>query len=108
MESVQDVICSRREENLDRGVKTLTAETGETILGVRADVCNPEDCTHLIEKTREIYGGVDFLINNAGTYAASQFENVLDEDRKADLDLKVMGAVRFSRGILSIMRERDC
>ena len=53
MEGAKVAICSRREDHLDSAVKNLTGELGKDILGVRADVCNPEDCTNLIKKTRE-------------------------------------------------------
>ncbi len=105
MEGAKVVICARRENHLERASQTLTAETGGTIRGIRADVSKPEDCLNLIEKTKEIFGSVDILVNNAGTSAASPFENVSDEDWKVDLELKVMGAVRMCRGVLPIMRE---
>ena len=53
MEGAKIVICARREDHLESAVKNLTAGSGSDILGVRADVCNPEDCTNLIKKTRE-------------------------------------------------------
>ena len=49
-------------------------------------------------ETLAAFGGVDILINNAGTSAAASLENVSDEDWQFDFDLKVMAAVRLCRG----------
>ena len=52
------------------------------------------------------FGGVDILINNAGASAAQGLEALDDDAWLADIQLKVMGAVRFCRGVVPSMRER--
>jgi NAD(P)-dependent dehydrogenase (short-subunit alcohol dehydrogenase family) len=52
------------------------------------------------------FGGVDILLNNAGTSAAGAFEKVGDDAWQADFDLKVMGAVRMSRLVIPHMKQR--
>ena len=51
-------------------------------------------------------GGVDILINTAGASAAQGLEALGDDAWMADIELKVMGAVRFCRGVVPSMRER--
>ena len=105
-EGAKVVICGRRAEHLEQNAEALRNETGGTVLGVRADVCNADDCTNLIVETVKAFGGVDILVNNAGASAASSLEKVTDEEWRADFELKVMGAVRMCRGVVPIMRER--
>ena len=52
------------------------------------------------------WGGVDILLNNAGTSSAAVFEKVDDDTWQTDLDLKVMGAVRMCRLAIPHMRQR--
>ena len=52
------------------------------------------------------FGGVDILVNNAGTSAAAGFEQVDDRAWEADLELKLMAAVRFCRLVIPHMRRR--
>ena len=57
-------------------------------------------------RRRSQFGGVDILLNNAGTSAAGAFEKVGDDAWQADFDLKVMGAVRMSRLVIPHMKKR--
>ena len=52
------------------------------------------------------WGGVDILVNNAGTSAAAAFEKVDDKTWQADIDLKLMAAIRFCRLVIPIMKQR--
>ena len=45
---------------------------------VTGDVTQPEDCERLIAKTTERFGGIDFLISNAGLSMWAQFDEVKD------------------------------
>ena len=45
----------------------------------------------------ERFGAVDILVNNAGQSAAKPFTQISDEEWQADLDLKLMAAVRLTR-----------
>ena len=67
------VICSARtlaegdhqlEGSINRTV-SLIKERGGEAYPVAADVSNSDDCIRLIDQTREVYGPVDILVNNA-------------------------------------------
>ncbi len=60
------VICSRKQENVDEGLSQLTGDESK-MLGVAAHVGQPEDVALLVNTTEEKFGGVDVLVNNAGT-----------------------------------------
>ena len=105
-EGAKVVICARREDHLQRVAKDIAARSGAEVIGVRADVSIATDIYELIKATLGHFGGVDILVNNAGKSAAAGLEEVDDEEWQADLNLKVMAAVRACRMVIPIMRER--
>ena len=64
------------------------------------------DCEAVVAATVRQFGGVDILLNNAGTSSAAPFEKVGDDAWQADFDLKVMGAIRMSRLVIPHMKQR--
>ena len=58
------VICSRKQDAVD-AVAEAFKQDGLEATGIACHVGNEEQLKNLVEKTIEIYGGVDILINNA-------------------------------------------
>ena len=81
-------------------------DTGMAVLAVRGDVRSDEDVANVVEKTLESYSGIDILFNNAGSSNAYPFLEVGDEVWREDLDVKVYGAIRFSRAVIPHMKQR--
>jgi NAD(P)-dependent dehydrogenase (short-subunit alcohol dehydrogenase family) len=105
-EGAKVAICARRKEHLERAADEIRTATGGQVLAYPADVSRPGDCEQLVDAVVAQWGGVDILLNNAGTSAAAAFEKVDDEAWQADWDLKVMGAVRMSRLVIPHMKAR--
>lgn len=105
-EGARVAICARRAENLERAADQLRAVGGGDVLAQAADVTSGSDVDRFIDAVTAEFGGVDILINNAGTSAAQGLEALGDDAWMADIELKVMGAVRFCRGVVPSMRER--
>ena len=99
-------ICARREEHLREVAEQIAGASGADVLAVPADVSRAEDCERFVARSAERFGGIDILVNNAGTSAAAGLEDVDDEAWYADIDLKLMSAVRMSRGVLPHLRAR--
>jgi len=105
-EGARVAICARRKEHLDQAADEIRKATGGQVLAQVADVSRAADCEGLVNAVVAQWGGVDILLNNAGTSAAAAFEKVDDETWQADWDLKVMGAVRMSRLVIPHMKKR--
>jgi NAD(P)-dependent dehydrogenase (short-subunit alcohol dehydrogenase family) len=75
-------------------------------LGVGADVSKPEEVNRFVAAIRQEFGGADILINNAGTGSEEKIESAPDERWQYYWDLHVMAAVRLSRALVPLMRER--
>jgi len=106
VEGARVAICARRKEKLDQAVDEIRKAGGGQILGHVADVSRAADCEGLVNAVVAQWGGVDILLNNAGTSAAAGFEKVDDEAWQSDWELKVMGAVRMTRLVIPHMKQR--
>ena len=65
------VLAGRREALLEETAAAVRAARA-TCLVQRADVAREEDCTALVERTRERFGRLDVLLNNAGLPGTDQ------------------------------------
>jgi NAD(P)-dependent dehydrogenase (short-subunit alcohol dehydrogenase family) len=105
-EGARVAICARRKEHLEQAAEGIRKATGGQLLARVADVSRADDCEAFVAAVTAEWGGVDILLNNAGTSAAAAFEKVDDDAWRADLDLKLMGAVRMCRLVIPHMRRR--
>ena len=105
-EGCKVVICGRRPDHLAAAAAALTEESGGIVVAQTADVTVPADIETLVATTVARFGGVDILINNAGASAAAGLESLDDAAWLADIDLKLMAAVRLCRAIVPLMRQR--
>jgi NAD(P)-dependent dehydrogenase (short-subunit alcohol dehydrogenase family) len=105
-EGAHVVICARRADVLEAARVDLVQQTGGRVLAVAADVRRADDVTRVVELAVREFGGVDGLVNNAGTSRSGAFEQVTDAVWQDDLDQKVFAAVRFTRACLPHFRAR--
>ena len=104
-EGARVAICARRGPHLEAAAE-LRAQTGAEVLAVAADVTQADDCRRFVDAAAHAFGGVDILLNNAGTSAARGLEEIDDAAWQSDIDLKLMAAVRLCRAVIPIMRAR--
>ena len=105
-EGAKVAICARRKEHLEKTADEIRKTTNGQVLALVADVSRAAECDQFVDSVVAQWGGVDILLNNAGTSAAAPFEKVDDGTWQADWDLKVMGAVRMSRLVIPHMKKR--
>ena len=104
-EGAHVAICARGEKHLEVAAASIKQLTGADVLVVPADIMKEQDCREVIEKTMAKFGRIDILVNNAGTSSAHPFEQVATELWKADLDLKLFGAVHCSKYAVPYMKQ---
>lgn len=98
-------LCARRADVLDEAAKAIQ-KTGADVLAMPTDVTKQDQVEKFISAVTSRWGGIDVLVNNAGTSQASGFMEVTDETWQYDFDLKVMGAVRMCRLAIPSMKAR--
>ena len=100
------MICARRKDVLEQASKAIRKETGVQVRAQPADVTRPADEEAVVNATIAAHGGVDILVNNAGTSMAGSFESMDDAAWTADIDVKLMAAIRFCRLVIPQMKKR--
>ena len=95
-----------------------SAEAAETLkseieaLGVRClasqgDVANTEAAAEMVKQTKDAFGRIDFLINNAGIVRDTLILRMKEEDWDAVIDTNLKGAWNFAKAALRVMLRQD-
>ena len=80
---------------------------GVSIFAAQCDVANTEAATEMVKKVKEIFGRIDFLVNNAGIVRDNLILRMKEEDWDAVLDTNLKGAWNFSRAALRFMLRQE-
>ncbi|MGE0386049.1 MAG: SDR family oxidoreductase [Gammaproteobacteria bacterium] len=99
-------IAARRRDLLDAACAGIIAAGGRHVQGFACDVTRADEIDALYRDVTTALGRVDILVNNAGQSAAGRFEDVTDAQWQADIDLKLMSAIRLCRLALPDMKGR--
>lgn len=105
-EGARVAICARRKDVLERAAADIRRATGGAVLARSTDVTKADEVEAFVNAVVAEFGGVDILVNNAGTSAAAPFLDVDDRTWLADLELKLMGAIRCCRLVIPHMKRR--
>lgn len=65
--------------------------TGGKALAVQGDITKKADVERLFEETREAFGLVNILVNNAGIYEFSPIEEISEEHYHSQFNINVLG-----------------
>ncbi len=96
------VVSGRDAARLDAAVKELES-LGTPALGVPADATKREDADRLVEATRERFGRIDVLVNNAGITRDQLLVRMKDDDWDQVLDTNLRGVFLMTRAVGKVM-----
>jgi NAD(P)-dependent dehydrogenase (short-subunit alcohol dehydrogenase family) len=100
------VITGRRKEPLDQTAAEIE-KLGAKALGVVADVGKPGDVDMLFAKTKEKFGRLDVLFNNAGMGApAVMLEDLPFEKWQQVVDVNLTGVFLCTQAAFRIMKDQ--
>jgi NAD(P)-dependent dehydrogenase (short-subunit alcohol dehydrogenase family) len=108
MEAGYDVaLAGRRKEALEETAKE-GAGSGRRTLVAPTDVGDPQSVRALFARTKESFGRLDLLFNNAGTGApAIPLEELSYEQWKKVVDANLTGAFLCTQEAFKIMKDQD-
>ena len=80
----------------DEVVAAILKDGGKAV-AVQADVAKTGDVKRLFEATKDAFGRLDVLVNNAGVFAFTALEQVTEEDFRRQFDTNVFGTIQTIR-----------
>ena len=98
-------LAGRRKDMLEQ-VAAAGAASGRTLV-VPTDVCDPEAIRALFARTKEAFGRLDLLFNNAGIGATGLLEDLTVAQWKAVVDTNLTGAFLCTQEAFKIMKEQN-
>jgi NAD(P)-dependent dehydrogenase (short-subunit alcohol dehydrogenase family) len=104
-EGYQVVLAGRRPEPLSVVAKESGA--GDRALAVPTDVADPNAVAALFAKTKEKFGRLDLLFNNAGISAGGPIEDLTFEQWKSVVDINLTGPFLCTQAAVRMMKSQD-
>lgn len=93
------VVCSRKLEACEAVKNQLEDTLGIKALALSCDITKPEDVSHVVEKTMEVFGHIDILVNNSGaSWGASPLEMPIEAWHKV-MEVNATGTFLMSQAV---------
>jgi NADP-dependent 3-hydroxy acid dehydrogenase YdfG len=99
------VISARKQQTIQQIAESIQAEGGSA-LAVQCDVQKNADILQLVEQTRETWGPIDILINNAGIGIFKKIVETQESDWNAMMDTNLKAAFLCTKAVLPEMQQR--
>ena len=103
-EGVRVLIAGRTADKINKARDDLATKTGGEVHAVQADMTKEDDIKRMVDTAKEKLGGVDILINNAGTMYSGRFAVLDDDELKNQLETKLFGFLRAIRLVYPLMK----
>ncbi|MFF1555556.1 SDR family oxidoreductase [Rhodococcus erythropolis] len=101
-EGANVVTCARDEARLREVVRGLPGS--ERVVGVAADVRDPDSVRSVVEQAEARFGGLDGVVNNAGNSRMKPRSDTTLDDWRDELDLKFSSVLNTVDAALHLLR----
>ena len=101
-------MCARTQQTLTEAVGALTFAKAEPprAIGFVGDITKPEDAQKWVDETVAKFGGIDVLVNNAGSARPGALAELPESAWQEQFDLNLFAPVRLARLCASHMEKR--
>lgn len=96
-----------RSADAAEALKSEIEKLGVRCLASQGDVANTEAAAEMVKQTKDAFGQIDFLINNAGIVRDTLILRMKEQDWDAVLDTNLKGAWNFAKAALRVMLRQD-
>jgi len=103
---VKVAICGRRLNPLEKVVEEIISSGGEGF-AIQGNVADENDVEKVVSATRNMYGAVDILINNAGIYRDGLIAEHDIEAWDEVMEINLRGPFLFARAVLPEMQKQS-
>ncbi len=93
------VALARRKNLIDQVAATLSETYGVDAVGVACDITDTEQVRKAVREILDRFGRIDILINNAGTGAVANAEDITDEQFSNEINIDLFGSFRMAREV---------
>jgi 3-oxoacyl-[acyl-carrier protein] reductase len=104
-EGTHVMLTSRDGEKLENVQRELQALGKGKVAYYVADITNTEQIQSLVQKTRDTFGQIDFLVNNAGGPPSGTFEQFSDDAWQKAFELNLLSYIRIIREVLPDLKK---
>jgi 3-oxoacyl-[acyl-carrier protein] reductase len=73
----------------------------------QGDVANTDAAADMVKQVKDVFGRIDFLVNNAGIVRDTLILRMKEEDWDAVIDTNLKGAWNFAKAALRVMLRQD-
>ena len=88
-------------------LKSEIEASGVRCLASQGDVANTEAAAEMVKQTKDAFGRIDFLVNNAGIVRDTLILRMKEADWDAVIDTNLKGAWNFAKAALRVMLRQD-
>ncbi|PTM59602.1 SDR family oxidoreductase [Desmospora activa] len=99
-EGAHVMLTSRNEEKLASVKAELQPMGTGKVAYHAADITKVDDIRSLVQQTRDTFGKIDILINNAGGPPGGSFDQFSDDDWQKAFELNLLSYIRIIREVL--------
>jgi NAD(P)-dependent dehydrogenase (short-subunit alcohol dehydrogenase family) len=91
-----------------RNTDTVKQALGEhdDLLVVKLDVTSRQDAEAAVQAAVDSFGRIDVLVNNAASFEAGYFEELMPEQIERQLAVSLIGPMNVTRAVLPVMRKQ--
>jgi gluconate 5-dehydrogenase len=91
------LLCGRQAERCEAAAADLERAHGVRAIGMRCDVRSQDEAAAVVERAKSELGGVDVLVNNAGTSWGAPAADYPLEGWQKVIDVNLTGLFRFTQ-----------
>jgi len=103
-EGANVAITYAKDKEAAASVVKAIESTGRKATAIQADSADPKAVKGAVEKTVAVFGGLDVLVNNAGTAIPKTFEETSQEELDRVLDVNVRGVFAATQAALKHLK----
>jgi NAD(P)-dependent dehydrogenase (short-subunit alcohol dehydrogenase family) len=100
-EGARVALVGRRKDRIEE----VAREIGDSAVAIAADVSKTKEINRLLEEAVQRFGGLNFLLNNAGVLHVGTSEQITEEQWDETFNVNVRGLWLLSRAALPHMRK---
>jgi len=98
------VVATMRDTSRGGGLRDAAREAGVEVEVEALEITDDASVERLVRAVVARHGGIDVVVNNAGTGYNGSLEELTIDDLRRSLDVNFLGAARVTRAVLPIMR----